>query len=106
MDPVQFRLAYLKNDARMTEALRTATEKAGWMQRSSPAPASGGTIPGDEASLLTSEEAAFRRFVAEVEVDTSSGKVTVKRITMAYDCGLIINPDGVRNQIEGISCRE
>jgi len=34
-------------------------------------------------------------------VDTSTGKVTVKRITMAYDCGLIINPDGVRNQIEG-----
>ena len=39
--------------------------------------------------------------MAEVEVDTSTGKITVKRITMAYDCGLIINPDGVRNQIEG-----
>jgi CO/xanthine dehydrogenase Mo-binding subunit len=39
--------------------------------------------------------------VAEVEVDTSSGKIRVTRITMAYDCGLIINPDGVRNQIEG-----
>jgi len=39
--------------------------------------------------------------VADVEVDTSTGKVRVTRITMAYDCGLIINPDGVKNQIEG-----
>jgi nicotinate dehydrogenase subunit B len=39
--------------------------------------------------------------VAEVEVDTSSGKIRVTRVTIAFDCGLIINPDGVRNQIEG-----
>jgi len=39
--------------------------------------------------------------VAEVEVDKSTGKVLVKRVTLAHDCGLIINPDGVRNQIEG-----
>jgi nicotinate dehydrogenase subunit B len=39
--------------------------------------------------------------VAEVEVDKSTGKVLVKRVTVAHDCGLIINPDGVRNQIEG-----
>jgi len=39
--------------------------------------------------------------VAEVEVDKSNGKVSVKRITLAHDCGLIVNPDGLRNQIEG-----
>jgi CO/xanthine dehydrogenase Mo-binding subunit len=39
--------------------------------------------------------------VAEVEVDRSSGKVAVKRITLAHDCGLIVNPDGLKNQIEG-----
>ncbi len=39
--------------------------------------------------------------VAEVEVDKSSGKVTVKRATVAHDCGLIVNPNGMRNQIEG-----
>jgi CO/xanthine dehydrogenase Mo-binding subunit len=39
--------------------------------------------------------------VAEVEVDTSTGKIVVTRVTIAYDCGLIINPDGVKNQIEG-----
>ena len=39
--------------------------------------------------------------VAEVEVERSSGVVRVRRIVVAHDCGLIINPDGVKNQIEG-----
>jgi len=39
--------------------------------------------------------------VAEVEVDESSGRVVVRRITVAHDCGLIVNPDGLKNQIEG-----
>ncbi len=39
--------------------------------------------------------------VAEVEVDKSTGKVAVKHITLSHDCGLIVNPDGLTNQIEG-----
>jgi nicotinate dehydrogenase subunit B len=39
--------------------------------------------------------------VAEVEVDRTAGNVTVKRMTIAHDCGLIINPDGLKFQIEG-----
>jgi CO/xanthine dehydrogenase Mo-binding subunit len=39
--------------------------------------------------------------VAEVEVDKASGDVTVKRVTVSHDCGLIINPDGLKNQVEG-----
>ena len=39
--------------------------------------------------------------VAEVEVNRTNGKVTVKRVTLAQDCGLIVNPDGTKNQIEG-----
>jgi nicotinate dehydrogenase subunit B len=39
--------------------------------------------------------------VADVEVDKSTGKVAVQRITVAHDCGLIVNPDGVKNQVEG-----
>ena len=38
--------------------------------------------------------------VAEVEVDRSTGNVAVKRITVGHDCGLIINPDGLKFQIE------
>ena len=39
--------------------------------------------------------------VAEVEVDKPTGKIAVKRITIAHDCGRIVNPDGVKNQIDG-----
>ena len=39
--------------------------------------------------------------IAEVEVDKTTGNVAVKRVTIAHDCGLIINPDGLKFQIEG-----
>jgi CO/xanthine dehydrogenase Mo-binding subunit len=39
--------------------------------------------------------------VAEVEVDQDAGKIRVKRIWVANDCGPVSNPDGLRNQIEG-----
>jgi nicotinate dehydrogenase subunit B len=39
--------------------------------------------------------------VAEVQVDKSTGVVRVKRIVVAHDCGLVVNPDGVKNQVEG-----
>jgi len=39
--------------------------------------------------------------VAEVEVNKSTGQVVVKRVVCAHDCGLIVNPDGIKNQIEG-----
>jgi len=39
--------------------------------------------------------------VAELEVDKSNGKVVVQRVTLSHDCGLIVNPDGLHNQIEG-----
>jgi CO/xanthine dehydrogenase Mo-binding subunit len=44
---------------------------------------------------------AYVAMVAHVAVDAATGTVRVRRITVAHDCGLIINPDGVRNQIEG-----
>src|SRR4029078_2660977 len=39
--------------------------------------------------------------IADVEVNRATGKVSVKRVTVAHDCGIIVNPDGLRNQIEG-----
>ena len=39
--------------------------------------------------------------IAEIAVDKQSGKILVRRITIAQDCGMIANPDGVKNQIEG-----
>jgi CO/xanthine dehydrogenase Mo-binding subunit len=44
---------------------------------------------------------AYVAAVAEVVVDAASGVTHVRRVIVAHDCGLIVNPDGVRNQIEG-----
>lgn len=44
---------------------------------------------------------AYIAAVADVEVNPTDGQVRVTRVVVAHDCGLIINPDGLRNQIEG-----
>jgi nicotinate dehydrogenase subunit B len=101
VDPVQYRLRYLKGRKRLSEVLVAAAEKAGWKERPSPAPAaSGAKAVGRGIALATSRNSYFAA-VAEVEVDTSTGAVKVNRITLAQDCGLIINPDGLRMQLEG-----
>ena len=50
---------------------------------------------------MTRRSGGYAAAVADIEVDRTSGKVTVKRITLAHDCGLMVNPDGVKNQVEG-----
>ena len=101
VDPVKFRLKYLAGNQRPTEALLAATQKAGWKERPSPAPKSTGTKAFGRGVAVGDRSNTITAAVAEVEVDTQSGKVTVKRITLAHDCGLIVNPDGLSNQIEG-----
>jgi nicotinate dehydrogenase subunit B len=103
VDPLEYRLRYLK-DPRERMVLEAAAERAGWQVR--PAPAS----HKKEAELAEGRGVAFARYendqaivacIAEVQVELSSGVVRVERIVVAHDCGLIINPDGVKNQIEG-----
>lgn len=101
VDPVQFRLRYLKNNKRVTEALVGATQAAQWKEHvSHSAPASGSKAMGRGVSV-SGRDGTVTAAVAEVEVDKSSGEISVKRVTLAHDCGLIVNPDGLRNQIEG-----
>jgi len=100
-DPVQFRLRYLTGNARAVDALLAAVKKAGWIDRSSPAPAQSGPIVKGRGVAVADRATTMIAAVAEVEVDKTTGEVTVKHVTMAHDCGLIINPDGVKNQIEG-----
>lgn len=93
-DPVQFRLKHL-NDARAREVVERASEAAGW-GRSLP--------PGEGLGIAFSRyenAGSYVATVAHVSVDRESGGIRVKRFFVAHDCGLIINPDGVRNQIEG-----
>src|SRR4029077_14326072 len=64
------------------------------------APASGSKAMGRGVSI-SGRDGTITAAVGEGAVDKSRGESTVKRVTLAHDCGLIINPDGLRNQIEG-----
>jgi len=101
VDPVQFRLKYLTSDKRITEVLTATVKKAGWTDRPSPVPASSGTKVSGRGVATANRANTMTAAVAEIELDKSTGEVTVKKITLAHDCGLIVNPDGLKNQIEG-----
>src|SRR5207245_11373715 len=101
VDAVAVRLRYLSENKRLREVLVAAAQKAGWNERPSPAPASAGPKLAGRGVAITDRAGAMVAVVAEVEVDKPTGKVAVKRITMAHDCGRIVNPDGVKNQIDG-----
>ena len=94
VDPLEFRLRHL-DDPRAREVLQTAAQRAGW---GTPLPPSEGR---GIAFAQYENEAAYVAAVAHVHVDAASGEVRVKRVVVAHDCGLVINPDGVRNQVEG-----
>jgi nicotinate dehydrogenase subunit B len=101
VDPEQFRLRYLTSDKRISEVLTATVKKAGWTDRPSPAPASSGTKAAGRGVAAANRANTMTAAVAEIEVYKSTGEVTVKKITLTHDCGLIVNPDGLKNQIEG-----
>jgi nicotinate dehydrogenase subunit B len=100
-DPVEYRLRYLI-DPREREVLNAAAEKAGWRLRSpqSIRPAKRGEGRGVSFARYENDQAIVA-CIAEVKVEVNTGVARVKRVVVAHDCGLIINPDGVKNQIEG-----
>ncbi|HKP58104.1 MAG TPA: xanthine dehydrogenase family protein molybdopterin-binding subunit [Polyangiales bacterium] len=91
-DPVEFRLELLKGKQRHTSALKLAAEKAGW----------GKPLAAGMARGLAVHE-SFETVVAQVvEVSlTANGQPRVHRVVVGVDCGLAINPDVVRAQMEG-----
>lgn len=99
VDPVEFRLSHLQ-DERGIATLKAVTEAVGWEPHTTPS----GKGMGVSFALYTNEEgpsSAYLSYVAEVEVDTDTGVVSVRKFTCAIDCGLVINPDGLTNQVEG-----
>jgi CO/xanthine dehydrogenase Mo-binding subunit len=95
-DPVEFRLRHMKNP-RARAVIETCAQKAGWK----PGQKSDGTHGRGIAFAQYKNLAAYCAVVADVTVDRRTGKVTVTRAISAVDAGLIVNPDGVVNQIEG-----
>jgi CO/xanthine dehydrogenase Mo-binding subunit len=100
VDAYQFRLRHLGNDPRASELLQATAKQAAWKERPSPSPDAGAAKPAGRGIALISRGPTLVCAVAEVDVDRSSGLVTVKKMTMGHDCGLIINPDGLKFQIE------
>ena len=101
VDPVEFRLRYLGKNKRGIDALTAVAKQAKWQERPSPATPSSGSRAEGRGVAISDRANTICGAVAEVEVDKTTGKVTVKRFLLSHDCGLIINPDGLRNQIEG-----
>jgi nicotinate dehydrogenase subunit B len=93
MDALEFRLKNLK-DPRLRTALETAAQKFGWGKTK---PAAGHGF-GLACGL---EKGGYIAACAEVAVDRSSGEVKIVRVTQAFECGAILNPRHLENQIEG-----
>jgi nicotinate dehydrogenase subunit B len=103
-DPIDFRLQYLDpNDKRGIEVLNRVAALAKWDKRPSPKSGqSGDVVTGRGVSYCKYELVrTYIAAVAEVEVKRSTGEIRATRFYVAHDCGQIINPDGLRNQIEG-----
>jgi nicotinate dehydrogenase subunit B len=102
-DAVEFRLRHLR-DRRGATVLRTAAARAGWIPRPSPRPGAPAAASGRGRGVAYVKYENARTYVAavaEVEADRASGQIRVDRVVVAQDCGQIINPDGVRAQVEG-----
>jgi isoquinoline 1-oxidoreductase len=93
LDPLTFRLTHL-NDKRMRNVLKTAAKKFG--HRFAKAPTGKGF-----GIACTDYKGTYLATMAEVKVDKKSGGIRVQRVVCAQDTGEMINPDGVRLQIEG-----
>jgi len=101
-DPAELRLKSL-NDPRGLEVLKRTVAMMKWQPRPSP-------VTDHSAPVMRGRGIAYihykfqENYLAmgmEVAVERSTGKIKVERVACAHDCGLIINPDGVRAQVEG-----
>lgn len=102
VDPFQFRLRHLAGNQRAVDLLEATVKRSGWKERPSPALfESSSSIRDGRGLALIQRGNTLVAAVAEVNVDRSTGAVTVKRVTVGHDCGLVVNPDGLKAQIEG-----
>jgi len=93
IDPLEFRLKNLK-DEKMIACLKAVADKFGYVPGKSPGGRGIGVACGADAGTWVAH-------MAEVKVDTTTGKVQVVRIAVAQDMGLCINPEGALIQMEG-----
>jgi nicotinate dehydrogenase subunit B len=109
VDPLKFRIDRL-NDPRAVEVLSAAAKKAGWETRAPRRPELASVTVAKGRGIAYARYthgdfpgygAAYSAWVADVEVDLSSGEVRVTRVVVAQDAGLMVNPKGVELQVHG-----
>jgi CO/xanthine dehydrogenase Mo-binding subunit len=109
-DAVEFRMKLLTASTeddrpfrrtRSIAVLKAAAETFGWDTRPSPKPLGRGNILTGRGVSYCYRGSTIITEIAEVEVNRETGHVWVKRLVCAHDCGLVINPEGLRRVIEG-----
>jgi nicotinate dehydrogenase subunit B len=95
-DPIEYRLRYLQ-DARARAVVQLAAEKFGWEAARKPPRGLGRGFAFAKYKNL----GAYTAVAVELEVERETGRIRLRRCVAADDSGEIVNPDGVRNQIEG-----
>ncbi len=96
-DPLAFRLKHLTNE-RLAGVLRAAAERFGWAERRK---ALAGNPTRGVGIACGTEKGSYAAACAEVEVDLKSGTIRPTAICQAFECGKILNPAGLRAQVEG-----
>ena len=108
-DPVEFRMRLLTASttedsgfkrARSIAVVKAAAETFGWDARPSPKPLGTGNILTGRGIAYAFRGQTVVAEIAEVEVNRRTGHVWVKRLVCAHDCGLVINPEGLRRTLE------
>ena len=99
-DPVAFRLNYL-TAARDKEAVSTAAQKAGWQARGTAARNYAGDVLKGRGMAYATRGGTIVVLVAEIEVERKTGRIWGRKFTVAHDCGLVVNPQGLRYTVEG-----
>jgi nicotinate dehydrogenase subunit B len=107
-DPIEYRLRYLK-DKRAIDLVNAVAERAGWKPRQIRENREQGDLVRGRGfayalyvhSKFPGSGAAWSAWIADVAVNKKTGDVSVTRVVAGQDSGLMINPDGVRHQIQG-----
>src|SRR5262249_10549205 len=101
-DPVEFRLKHL-SDPRAIAVVQAVARLAKWTGRSKrDGVAANGSVYGCGVAFVQYEGTeAYVAAIVDVDVDVSRHSIRVTCVYVAHDCGLIVNPDGLCNQIEG-----
>ena len=93
IDPLEFRMKNL-TDSRLRAVFESAAKSFGWPQKKNHAGQGSGMGGGVE-------KGGYVATFAEIAADKTSGEIRVVRVVTAFECGAIVNPDGLRNQVIG-----